>query len=428
MDKMSLKEIVFALVESIDLVNYLLKNHHRRVAIIAYELGKMMSLDDETLQRIVLAAAFHDIGALYVKERDDLIRLDIENPHPHAIRGALLLKEFNYFEDISDIVLHHHRYWDYGRGSMFMSQEVPIESFIIHLADRIEILYDITQNYFIQIGNITKEILEREGKIFSPECVSVFLKLSKLESFWLDLETISFNQLLHEVFEDKEDIEVDLEAIEHIARLFSSIVDTRSNYTASHSKAVGAVAYELCQLCKMDEVICKKLRIAGLLHDLGKIAIPNEIIEKESKLTDEEFQVMKSHAYYTNQILKQLVGLDDICKWASMHHEKRDGLGYPFHIDNDEFTIEIDILALADVFTALSENRPYRDGMSNEKIFELISEEFKARIKPEVLKVMTDNIDMFNNIREITQLKSYSLYNQNLKKISHLTDQLNSIH
>ena len=428
MEKMSLKEIVFTLVESIDLVNYLLKNHHRRVAIIAYELGKMMALDNETLRRIVLASAFHDIGALYVKEREDLIQLDVENPHPHAIRGAILLKEFNYFEEISDIVLHHHRYWDYGRGRIFMSREVPIESFIIHLADRIEILYDTTQNYFMQIGNITKQILEREGEIFSPECVSVFMKLSKVERFWLDLETISFNQLLHEVFEEKEDILIDLEVIEHISQLFSNIVDSRSTYTASHSKAVGAVAYELCRLSGMNDVVCEKLKIAGLLHDLGKIAIPNEIVEKKSKLTDDEFQVMKSHAYYTNQILKRLAGLDDICKWASMHHEKRDGLGYPFHIDNDEFTIEIDILALSDVFTALSENRPYREGLSNEKIFELITEEFKDCINPELLKVLTDNIEIFNNIREVTQLRVYSLYNQNLEKISHMTDQLSSIH
>jgi len=425
MEKLSLKEIIFALVESIDLVNYLLRNHHRRVTYIAYEIGKQMSLDKHQLRRLVLSAALHDIGALYVKERDELIRLDIENPHPHAIRGAILLKEFNYFEEISDIILHHHRAYDDGKGLIFNHKEVPIESFIIHIADRVEILYDSELSYYAQVDNIKHQIIKRTHSIFTPECVSAFVEVSENESFWLGLESIRFSNLLHGVFDSKEDIDIDLEVLEHISSLFANIVDSRSLYTASHSKAVAEVAYELCQLNGLDNVSCEKIRIAGLLHDLGKIGIPNEIVEKEGKLTFDEYEQMKSHAYYTYQILKEFKGLEDICKWASMHHEKRDGLGYPFHISNDDFSIEMDILAISDVFTAISEDRPYRSGMKVDEIHHFIEEEFRHRIDPDLLKLLIKNMDKLNLIRKETQERVYEDYDLNNKKISQMTDQLN---
>lgn len=426
MNELSLKEIVFALVESIDLVNYLLKNHHRRVAIISSKICHALGVQKSVHRRAVLAASLHDVGALYVREREELIHLDVHNPHPHAIRGALLLKEFNYFEEISDIVLHHHRYWDDGKGQFFMGKEVPLESFIVHLADRIDILLDDKKNYFMQVEGIVSEIKKREGTIFDPRCTEVFYNLSTTESFWLSIENEPFDKLLFSVFEDTSDYKTDLKLLERIATLFSNIVDSRSRFTASHSRAVGEVAFELSRLCHLDPETCEKIRIAGLLHDIGKIAIPNEIIEKETTLTDSERQVMKSHAYFTHKILEHLKGLDDICRWASLHHEKHDGSGYPFHIKAKDLSLEIDILSVADVFTALSENRPYREGLTEENILEFLDKEMNHLTDDQIVKTLKDNINYLNEIRRKIQDDSYKSYNENLKKISELTDLLHT--
>ena len=363
---------------------------------------------------------------MYVKERDELIQLDIENPHPHAIRGAVLLQDFNYFEEISEIVLHHHRYYDYERGLKFANKDVPFESFVIHLADRIEILFDEKLPYFIQSEVIKGEILKRNEKVFHPSIVDAFIKLSDKESFWLNLESRSFEQLLLEVVEDKKDINTDLELLERVALLFSNIVDSKSPYTASHSKAVGEVAFAICKLHHIDEDTCAKVKVAGLFHDIGKIGIPNEIVEKETKLSDYEFQLMKSHAYYTHQILGYLKGLEDIRKWASMHHEKHDGSGYPFHIEAKDFTVEMDILAIADVFTALSENRPYREGLSNENIMIFLENEFSENVNKEVLNTLRENLEYLTSIRKDAQNTAYDQYNKNIKKISQMTDRMAS--
>ena len=424
MNELSLKGIVFAMVEAVDLVNFLLKNHHKRVAIITNALCLEMKLDDDTRRRAVLAAALHDVGALYVKERDELIHLDIENPHPHAIRGSILLAEFNFFEEISNIVLHHHRSWQFGQGETFMGKSVPLEAFIIHLADRIDILLDPSKSYFLQKEKIITEINQRLGEVFEPHCVEAFNELAEKEVFWLRIESIKFEELLHQVFESKEDVEIDYTSLERIATLFSNIVDSRSPYTASHSKAVGEVAYELCKLCNIDDESCEKVRIAGLLHDLGKIAIPNEIVEKESKLSESEYQIMKSHAYFTYQILSNIKGLEEICNWASMHHEKKDGSGYPFHLKQGEISLEMEVLNIADVFTALSENRPYREGLTKENILEYLNKELSHLDGSLVLETLKENMKDLNGKRFKIQQNAYSQYNENLKKISELTDLL----
>ena len=424
MNELSLKGIVFAMVEAVDLVNFLLKNHHKRVAIIANALCLEMKLDDDTRRRAVLAAALHDVGALYVKERDELIHLDIENPHPHAIRGSILLAEFNFFEEISNIVLHHHRSWKFGQGGTFMGKSVPLEAFIIHLADRVDILLDPSESYFLQKEKIITEINQRLGEVFEPHCVEAFNQLAEKEVFWLRIESIKFEELLNQVFESKEDVEIDYTSLDRIATLFSNIVDSRSPYTASHSKAVGEVAYELCKLCNIDDEACEKVRIAGLLHDLGKIAIPNEIVEKESKLSESEYQIMKSHAYFTYQILSNIKGLEEICNWASMHHEKKDGSGYPFHLKQGEISLEMEVLNIADVFTALSENRPYREGLTKENILEYLNKELSHLDGSLVLETLKENMKDLNGKRFKIQQNAYSQYNENLKKISELTDLL----
>jgi len=424
MKELSLKGFVFAMVEAIDLVNFLLKNHHKRVAIITNALCQEMNLDEATRRRAVLAASLHDAGALYVKERDELVHLDIENPHPHAIRGAMLLSEFDFFEEISNIVLHHHRSWHFGQGESFLGKPVPIESFVIHLADRIDILLDPNVSYFLQKEDIVNEINKRHGQVFESKCVEAFNRLSEKEVFWLKIESIKFEDLLHEVFESKEDLKIDYKTLERIASLFSNIVDSRSPYTASHSKAVGEVAYELCKLCKIDDASCEKIRIAGLLHDLGKIAIPNEIVEKETKLTDSEYQIMKSHAYFTHQILSNIKGLEEICNWASMHHEKKDGSGYPFHLKHGQISLEMEVLNIADVFTALSENRPYREGLTKENILEFLDKELSHLDGSYVLEVLKENMQYLDDKRFEVQQVTYQAYNDNIKKISELTDLL----
>ena len=116
------------------------------------------------------------------------------------------------------------------------------------------------------------------------------------------------------------------------------------------------------------------LRWTMLLHDIGKVAIGNKILEKPGRLTDDEFAVMKHHAAYTYSILSEIDDFEEICDWAAFHHERLDGTGYPFGKTAAELNTQERIMACVDIYQALTESRPYKQGMPHEKAYGILND------------------------------------------------------
>lgn len=409
MENTTLKEIMSSFIQSIDIMNFLLKNHHRRVAVTAYHIGLSCNLPEERLKQLVLAASLHDIGALSIIERNQLIQMDIQDPHPHAIFGAAMLSTFRYFNDISKIIRYHHVYWNNGISTS-KSDDILFESYILHLADRIEILIDHEIGLLDQIDVVRDQIINLKGSVFHPEVVKAFIKISNVDQFWLDIDNLPMNDLLDKVFLEEDPIPLTLDLLEDFTYTISRIVDFRSAFTATHSYGVGMIAFEIGKLYGMDIEKCRMLRVAGYLHDIGKIAIPTEILDKNIKLNQSEYNLMKSHPYYTNLILKNIKGLENISDWASMHHEKHDGSGYPFHITEAMMSIEMEIIAYADVFTALTEERPYRKGKDNEFVLQTIRDNFVPQLGETIYHIIELHIDELNEVRYLARTKALKEY------------------
>lgn len=123
-----------------------------------------------------------------------------------------------------------------------------------------------------------------------------------------------------------------------------------------------------------DEETAQKMYLAGALHDIGKVAIGNEILEKPGRLTDDEFATMKHHAAYTYYILSEIDDFDELRDWAAFHHERLDGSGYPFGKKASELNTQERIMACVDIYQALTEDRPYKKGMSHEKSCEILKD------------------------------------------------------
>ena len=201
------------------------------------------------------------------------------------------------------------------------------------------------------------------------EAVDAFLHFKDIELIWLDA-MMNPNYLMYFTGSIRD---VSLMETAQLTKLMSRIIDCRSSFTAMHSAGVAAVAKELARLCGMspDDII--KMEIAGNLHDVGKLVVPREILEKPGKLTDEEFNIIKEHAYYTRYVLKDIIGFGKIANWAGFHHEKLDGHGYPFHLSSDQLDLGSRIMAVADIFSAITEVRPYRDGMKQEQAINVVN-------------------------------------------------------
>ena len=186
-----------------------------------------------------------------------------------------------------------------------------------------------------------------------------------------------------------------------IASGFSYVMDLVSGEVQDHHKKVAYLSYRLAEDMGMPPHACRLSLIGGLLHDIGKLKIPKEILEKPGKLTDDEFDIIKEHPYFTWKILKHIEGLDQIMEWAAFHHEKLNGRGYPFHLESGRIHLGARILAVADIFSAITEDRPYRKGMAKEQALEVLwGDAARGAISSGIVELLAENYDLVNAARE----------------------------
>jgi putative nucleotidyltransferase with HDIG domain len=410
--ELKLQDIITSLAHSIDMVSSFVHQHHLRVALIAEAIADAAEWSEQQKRRLILAAVLHDLGAVSSSEKAELVLMDVLEDHPHAALGAGMLVDFPYFEEIVPIIRYHHHYWHDGVELHDQTCIVPEESYLLHLADRIEISIDPSIWILDQVDTVRAKIQALSGSVFKPALVEAFLRASEHDAFWLRLDGSEMTALLQRTLAHEPPVNVDIDLLESLAFTFSHIIDFRSKFTATHSAGVAAVAYTLAKFKSFPDEKCRKLRIAGYLHDIGKIAVPSELLDKADKLTVKEFNRMKAHAYYTNSILSELNVLADICAWASNHHEKVDGSGYPFGLDGHSLSEEARIMTYADIFTALREDRPYRKSMSLSDTMVALVAMLQPTENDSVYHILCQHLDEIDEARLLAQQKARSTYQQ----------------
>ena len=367
----NLGNLVLSLSDAMDLASPLLIQHQQRTAFVVWEMGKAARLSSERLEKVFIAALLHDIGAFSLEEKISLRNFEVENVEDHCIRGELLLNNIPWLKDSAKIIRFHHKEWQHWGESI----EIPVvlESQLLFLADYLE--RAIKREHYIlhQHEDIISKIKSLSGSSIHPKVVDLFITVSHSEEFWLDLVSPRLYSLLLNEGPFRK-IEIDFSDISIIAELFRNIIDFRSRFTSTHSSGVAASASMLAGIFGLTDTEIGLMEVAGNLHDIGKLAIPNSILDKPGKLTKEEMAVMKSHTYYTYSVIDTIGGLNQIAQWAAYHHERLDGSGYPFHCVATELSTGARILMVADIFTALAEDRPYRKGMSKDGIVQIIKQ------------------------------------------------------
>lgn len=218
------------------------------------------------------------------------------------------------------------------------------------------------------------------------------LNESYKENFWKEVDLLNYKVI----------------TIEDIIVCLAFIIDCKCDITNFHSLSVSNTSCMLGKYFNLSENEYYNLKIGSLLHDIGKIAIPNEILKKEGPLTKAEFEIMKQHAVYTYEILSNLKH-KHILNIASNHHEKLNGKGYPRGLS--DLTLSEKIVAVADIFVALIQKRSYKDGFSKDKVIEILSNcANKGEIDGEVVKKVIENYDYLEKMNN----QLYSLYNDEI--------------
>lgn len=179
-----------------------------------------------------------------------------------------------------------------------------------------------------------------------------------------------------------------------LSRLFCDIVDLKTPFTASHNLTTAEVAVTLAKYYNFSEGELTLMRIAGYVHDIGKLATPLEILEKPGKLEPGEFAIVKAHPFHTYTVLSHLRGLETVRDWAGFHHERLDGSGYPFHLTAPQLPLGARIMAVSDVYSALRESRPYRKSMSRSEAMTTLEQMVSDnKIDGEIVSLIRQNED-----------------------------------
>lgn len=368
---LNIKEVTYALSEALDFVGIDDILHSKRVAYMAAEVSKKLSWSEEITDDLMFIGMLHDCGVSSTDVHTHLVgELDWANSHIHSIRGEDLLKRTNVYNRFSTYIRYHHTHWD-ALPQELTKQEKNISN-LIYLVDRVDALR--AQKADAKPEEIQATIQKYSGSLFSPELVEAFIHTSSNGSFWFYLDSDALGEYIAEWVETGSDNTYTFLEIKEISLMFAAIVDAKSVFTFEHSIGVATLSRYLAELFQLSQESCEEIELAGLLHDLGKLRVQDAILDKHGQLNEEERLIMNRHGFDSDIVLRRIKGFKRIAHIASLHHETLDAKGYPYSLSKDKIPFEARIVAVADIFQALIQNRPYRDGMSMHEAYTIISE------------------------------------------------------
>ncbi len=403
-------DLVTSVARLVDIMSPVVGGHHLQVAYLSHRIGETLGLSIEERNELLIAGLLHDIGAFSLKDRLDILAFEDLNPGRHAQAGYFLLRDFKPFSSAARLIKYHHIPWENGRGSYREGETIPRGSHILHLADRIAVKITKDRPILSQVEEICETVSASGQAIFVPEQVNAVMEFAKRDYIWLEVTSDFIESILRQAFYHK-DQELSLHDLLEFSRLVCRLIDFKSQFTATHSSGVAATAVALAKLAGFSGHERRLVEIAAYLHDLGKLSIPSEIIEKKDKLSKQEWFVMRSHVYYTYQALAPFEMLRMVNAWGALHQERLNGSGYPFGYEADELPLGARLIAVADVFTALTEDRPYRRGMGKSDTANLLHQMAdNDELDPRLVDMMAGNFEEMNGIRGAAQRQAVDAY------------------
>lgn len=286
-------------------------------------------------------------------------------------RGAHIARKIGFSETICKAIYSLDEHWN-GKGypESRKSHDIPLLSRIMNLCQTLEVFATLNG-----VSDAFQVLRDRSAAWFDPELVRAAGDLEGDTDLWKLLES----ERVRDTVIDLEPVDVSLYVndgeLDNICEAFASVIDAKSNFTHTHSRGVSSVAVGIAQRLSLPEDQVRLIRRAAMLHDIGKLSVPNTILDKPGKLTAAEWEVIRLHPYYTQRILERIHGFQDLAFLASSHHERLDGSGYYRNLRNSQIPIASRAIAVADVYDALSSKRPYRSALGKSEVFQIMARE-----------------------------------------------------
>jgi HD-GYP domain-containing protein (c-di-GMP phosphodiesterase class II) len=432
--RISLSEVLSALSCALDLTEGAPAGHSMRTCLIGMRLAEVIGLDVEQRSALYYALLLKDAGcssnagrmaALFaaddqvVKPRLKLVdwharlRLALETARvvapgeslvgrarqlvaiartPEATRelieircdrGASIALQLGFPPLAAEAIRSLDEHWcglGYARG--LAGEEIPLLARIANLAQTVEAFHDRGG-----VAAVHRVVRERSGRWFDPALARIVLDWTMDDPWWALLRGDVAGAVVAAEPSDRA-IEVDDEGLDGVARAFAEIIDAKSPFTFGHSVRVAEMARLVAKRCGLDAGEQRRIYRAGLLHDIGKLGVSSLILDKDGPMTDEEREKMEQHPRYTLDILERVAAFRSFARIAALHHEKLDGTGYPFGYTRDDLDLPERILVVADIYDALSSDRPYRQAMVEPVITSILERDRGTRLDPVALDAL----------------------------------------
>jgi HD-GYP domain-containing protein (c-di-GMP phosphodiesterase class II) len=364
-------------------------NHGKRIAVLCAAMGRYLGMGEDELSDLVCCALLHDNALtefiqLQRGSEEDTIYLG-----PHCEIGQRNLERLPFKGDITGFIQYHHERAD-GQGPFLLLEGYyPMGAELIAAADMIDVnlhLQRIAPEGLPALrqgiaGDIHRRFTRRAG-----DALLAVLDEELLASLGDERIVETVNRSVPAWIMDMED-----PALVPIAEFIARIIDYKSVFTRIHTQQIANRAWVIAEHYGYDLTRKIQLYLSAALHDIGKLAIPSEVLEKPGKLNDEEFKIIQTHVVHTRALLDADEGLGPITEWASNHHEKLDYSGYPMGKTAADLDFNSRLMACIDIYQAVSEERPYHPRRSHaDTIAILNSMAERGKIDPAIVRDMDE--------------------------------------
>ncbi len=421
MQKVRLAELLGALSHALDLVEGQPAGHCVRCCWIGIHIGREIGLNERQLWELYYTLLLKDLGCssnaaricqLYLTD-DIVFKRDIkqiDGSLPQALRfvlshtgmgaglaermrgliqafqtagtapkelvetrchrGAEIARKMRFSEDVAQGIEYLDEHWDgTGLPLAVTGDAIPVYSRIALLAQVVDVFQTSSG-----VAAARQEARNRAGGWFDPALVAAFERVAARAEFWDMLRADSLQEALYALEPAQETKAVDDDYLDDIAEAFADVIDSKSPFTSGHSRRVTLFTDLIAEQLNLAPERRRWLKRAALLHDIGKLGVSNSVLDKPGKLDEDEWAAMKMHAVYSEQILSRIAAFRELAPVAAAHHERLDGKGYPRGLRGDAIGYDTRIITTADIFDALTADRPYRAAMPISKALGIMDE------------------------------------------------------
>ena len=382
-EAISLSEVISALSYALELTEGSVRGHAQRSCMVGMRIGRKIGLGAAEMDSLYYALLLKDVAG------NNFEGLDMAQAALRCSRGASIMRKLGMDELAAEAVRCAEERWDGGGiPDRLRGEEIPLLARICAVARYLDI---VASGGGVQRAMYA--LAERSGTWFDPALVCVAESLDARGALWAncfwDDDQDEMQRVVAELDPGRRAY-LEAAEIDRVCEAFADVVDAKSHFTFSHSMGVADAARGIAERVGLRADRVQLVRRAALLHDIGKLSVSNRILDKVGGLNAQEWRAVRRHPGYTQRILEHVGPFREIAVIAGQHHEKLDGTGYPNRMMGRDLSLEARIVAVADIYGALSEDRPYRAGLEFEQIVPIMKELAPKKLDRDCVEALVD--------------------------------------